>query len=107
MNNTAIKYYCVNGSQMFPIVHIVEGVMTQRDIEQIATSLNGNKYFIPHLVGLSEFISEDWSIDDAAPTFYYLKVDEIELTDKPPTIDITVQELSYQFLLAAKNCWED
>lgn len=90
---------------------VVEGEITDEDIEKVIACLQDGEYFVPECVGIEAERFVEWTEDDHP--FCELSAEDFELTDESPTevLDgtewrtITVGELVSRFETAADDGW--
>jgi hypothetical protein len=76
---------------------ILRGIISEDDKEFIRSSLEDQLYFLPEQVGL-EALQKRWdSLNDLDHIWHELDVDEIELTEMPPTIKLSAARLIRNF----------
>lgn len=83
---------------------VLSGELTPTHLKRIEACLMDGEFFVPRCVGLPERRIEDVRTDDDHCWFewsisedYDLNESGVQLTDKPPTVDMTVEELVANF----------
>lgn len=82
---------------------VVEGDITDEEIEDICGSLKYGELFIPEDVGLPEQRFDDYDSDIDHPWFE-LQADGFELTSLEPTVSMSTTELAKRFI-SCKEAW--
>lgn len=83
---------------------IVRGVLSKQEQRAILDSLNEEKYFIPHQVGLPEKRFSTWSEQDDH-CWFELAPDFAEICYDTPTVNLDCAQLTANFI-AAKDNWD-
>jgi|LSQX01.1.fsa_nt_gb hypothetical protein len=83
---------------------IVNGELSEKQIDEIISCLDERLYFIPSKVGLPE--NKFGEITEADHPWFELEKDGFTKTTEKPTVDITAQEL-YKRFLANKGSWHN
>ena len=96
--NTKINYlYRDAGNYKVFQSQVLSGEITEEQKNTILTHcFPGDYFFIPSRVGLSETRFDSWSVDDLD----WFELEGFELTEEEPDCDITVSELTENFLKA-------
>lgn len=84
---------------------IIEGKLTEQQIEKIMGCCDEGEYFIPHQVGLPERKFDEYDTE-ADHCWFELDRAGFEQTDRPADISLTAQQLVNNFS-ACKNNWND
>ena len=105
MENTKI-YYLYRDASNYKKGNeaIVEGAITQEQIDTIMDCLDEGEYFIPKQVGLPEVRFDKITEDDHC--WFELDKYGFTATDEEPTVRMTIDELVEKFKAASGN-WDD
>lgn len=103
--NTKIEYLYRNASN-YKVQNqcIIQGALTETQMEAILDCLDSGEFFIPSQVGLPEKRFDKITEDDHP--WFELNEDGFSLTDEPATVDMTAEKLVEEFKEAAGN-WND
>lgn len=96
--NTVIEYlYRDAGNNKVWNEAVINGCLSQEQIDIVCSSLEDGVYFIPRFVGFPEerFDSYDCELDHA---FFELEPSWIHNEDRLPTVSITPQEVTEAFV---------
>ena len=105
MKNTKINYLYRDASNYkVSNMAIINGLLSQEDIQEIVSCLYDGDWFIPSLVGLPENRFEKWTVDDHP--WFELTDYGFEPTDEPATVTITSAELLDNFR-KLKDHWDE
>ena len=105
MKNTKINYLYRDASNYkVSNTAIINGLLSQEDIQEIVSCLYDGDWFIPSLVGLPENRFEKWTVDDHP--WFKLTDYGFEPTDEPATVTITSAELLDNFR-KLKDHWDE
>ena len=104
--NTEMSYLYRDGANYKKRNFVVlEGEITEDQINEIMDCLNAGEYFIPRQIGLPEERFPDSPTEDDH-CWFELSEDCFESTSMDPTVDITVSQLLERFQ-EAKDAWDD
>lgn len=84
---------------------VVSGAISEAQVAEIISCLDGGEYFIPRQVGLPEKRFEKLDLE-ADHCWFELSADGFEATENVSNIDMTVEQLLEMFR-KAKNNWHD
>ena len=84
---------------------IIEGRISQNQINEIIACLEDGCYFIPCQIGFSEIRCGSDNIEDDH-CWFELSSDDFEYVDEEPTLDMDIDELIEEFKDAADN-WDE
>ena len=82
---------------------IVQGTLTEEQIDTIINCLEDGEYFIPRQIGLPEIRFAEICEDDHC--WFELDRAGFEITERCPTVQLTAKEVVGRFL-EARNNWE-
>jgi len=102
------KYRDANNYKVHEDVVFV-GELTETQIKDIYSALDGGEFFIPGQVDLESLEGQlqVWDTQDWGDDHCWHEVDEIYLTDSEPTDSRTVQEFYSVFIKAGKEGWNE
>ena len=84
---------------------VLAGIITQKQIDEIAVTLNEGCYFIPSQIGLPEKRFDDYTEEDHC--WFELDTETaFSETAQAPTVNMTVSELVSKFG-EVNGCWND
>ena len=105
--NTIINFlYRDAANYKFWYQEIVKGEITEDQKKTIFSTLDQGEYFIPAAVGLNCGYAAGYAPCDDDHPWCELWEDAFQLTNEPPTTELTTEELTAAFL-NAKPKWEE
>ena len=108
--NTRINYMYRDASNYKSFnTAVVGGILSETDQHAIYYCCDddaGQRYFIPHLVGLPEKTFDDFGQYDDDHPWFEIGTAFAEVTNEPPTVDLTAEQLVKNFR-AMSGRWDE
>ncbi len=102
--NTKIEYLYRDAANFrVPNACVIDGLLTDAQIDGIMATLQDGEYFVPSLVGMPE--RREYEMSELDHDFFELTRDGFSATDEKPDVNVTPDELVRRFDGARAAGW--